>query len=229
MTESIELGVHHRHRYHFWDPRRATGRLLCATSLAVLGALLPIYQLDWMLRVVIGWDIGALTLNAMSWRFILHADARETERRASAQDPGRAMVWVMVLVASLASLFASVGALHRVGSSPQASWWTLLSLIGVALAWVLTHTVYTLHYAHLYYRHSRAGGLRFPGDRPPADIDFAYFAFTIGICYQTSDVTISNSLIRRVVLFHSVQSFLFNTTILALALNLTFGLLGGTR
>jgi len=84
-----------------------------------------------------------------------------------------------------------------------------------------------LRYAHLYYRGDRegTGGLEFPGKREPDDLDFAYFAFTIGMCYQTSDVTISSYAIRRTVLVHAIISFAYNTAILALALNLIFGLL----
>jgi uncharacterized membrane protein len=192
-----------------------------------LAALLPYRAPDWTLRAVIGWDAGAFTLCALAWWRILCADAKQTEQRAGAEDPGRMMVWVIALVASVASLLASVGVLRRVHEHADGFRWTLLTLLGVGFAWALTHTVYTLHYAHMYYRRGRAGGLEFPGGQLPADIDFAYFAFTIGCCFQTSDVAISSSTIRRVVLLHSVLSFLFNTAVLALALNLTFGMLDG--
>jgi uncharacterized membrane protein len=56
-------------------------------------------------------------------------------------------------------------------------------------------------------------------------MDFAYFSFTLGMCFQVSDVTISSSRIRRAALLHALISFVYNTTILALALNLAFGLL----
>ena len=57
-----------------------------------------------------------------------------------------------------------------------------LCLAAVVTAWTLTHTAYTLRYAHLYYRDDGdgEGGLSFPGERAPAYIDFAYFAFTSG-------------------------------------------------
>jgi len=96
----------------------------------------------------------------------------------------------------------------------------------VGTAWSLTHTSYTLRYAHLYYRdEGGVGGLVFPGDRPPDDFDFAYFAYTIGMCFQVSDVVITSWQIRRAVLGHAVLSFAYNTVILALALNLLFGVL----
>jgi uncharacterized membrane protein len=46
------------------------------------------------------------------------------------------------------------------------------------------------------------------------------------MCFQVSDITITNRFIRREVLFHACLSFAYNTAILALALNLAFGLLG---
>lgn len=88
--------------------------------------------------------------------------------------------------------------------------------------------MHALRYARLYYRDDGAGegGLEFPGKEPPDDFDFAYFSFTIGMCFQVSDVSVSSRLIRRTVLVHSLVSFLYNTAILALALNLVFGRLG---
>jgi uncharacterized membrane protein len=97
----------------------------------------------------------------------------------------------------------------------------------VLVAWVLTHTAYTLRYARLYYiprNGETREGLRFPGDEAPDDMDFAYFSFVLGMAFQVSDVSITCKHIRRAVLWHSLQSFLYNTVILALSLNLLFGL-----
>jgi uncharacterized membrane protein len=87
--------------------------------------------------------------------------------------------------------------------------------------------MYTLRYAHLYYRdgREREGGLAFPGGQHPAYLDFAYYAFTIGMCFQVSDVTITSPALRRTTLFHAVLSFVYNTVILAIALNFAVGTL----
>jgi uncharacterized membrane protein len=134
-----------------------------------------------------------------------------------------------VLLSSVFSLFAGTVVLRHARSLAPGAEPVLVafSLLAVSSAWLLTHTAYTLRYARLYYRddHEGVGGLDFPGKHPPADIDFAYFAFTIGMCFQVSDVTISSPAIRRDVLVHAVISFAYNTAILALALNLAFGLL----
>lgn len=206
------------------DPRRATGRLLWAALLGVAATWLGPSHIDLSTRAVLGWDVAALVLIMLGWNIILRADAKQTEARASAEDPGGTMVFLIAISSSLFSLFAAANVLRCVRAWPglEGQVWMVLSLLAPALSWVLTHTAFTLRYAHLYYRRAGCGGLEFPGSRRPADVDFAYFAFTLGMCFQTSDVVVSSSRIRRAVLFHALLSFLYNTTILALALNLVF-------
>jgi len=89
------------------------------------------------------------------------------------------------------------------------------------------HTTFTLRYAHLYYRDDdNIGGTEFPGGTMPSYMDFAYFAFTVGMCFQVSDVQVTSPQIRRAVLLHATMSFLYNTAILAFVLNLVFNLAG---
>jgi uncharacterized membrane protein len=143
------------------------------------------------------------------------------------------MVFVIALVASLISLFAAASVLRSVRAFTGAgeAAWTLVTLAAVALSWAVTHTAYTFRYAHLHYRRSRKhdknsdGGIQFCGTEEPSDIDFAYFAFTIGMCFQVSDVVVTTTLLRREVLIHAVISFVYNTVILALALNLAVNLM----
>ena len=97
-------------------------------------------------------------------------------------------------------------------------------------SWALVHTVYGLRYAHAFYGdsdepgvHQHAGGLIFPGDRPPDYFDFAYFSFVVGMTCQVSDVQITSRRMRRITLIHSVLSFGFNTLILALLINIRVG------
>ena len=103
----------------------------------------------------------------------------------------------------------------------------LLTLMTVIFSWTLVHTVYGFRYAHAFYGdsdepdvHQHAGGLIFPGDRPPDYFDFAYFSFVVGMTCQVSDVQITSRRMRRITLFHSVLSFGFNTIILALLINI---------
>jgi uncharacterized membrane protein len=220
--------------FHPLDLRQARARLLLAVAAgaatSLLLALVPGGP-GWAARIVAGWDAGAVTFTVLAWAIILRSNVVRTRRRAAAQDPGRNAVWFTVLTASVLSLFAAVPLLRRAKALAPTETALLVGLClgAVVAAWVLTHTAYTLRYAHLYYRVDDGdgeGGLVFPGDRSPDYLDFAYFSFTVGMAFQTSDVTITSHVIRRAVLGHALLSFAYNTAILALALNLTFGLLG---
>lgn len=213
-----------------YDPRSAAGRLVLAVATGSLTTILLAPRFGWAVCAVSGWDAGSLTLISLAWWIIGRADSAETRRRAAAEDPGRSAVWALVLASSAFSLFAATVTLRQAKNlaPEQSGLLAALCLVAVAGAWALTHTAYTLRYAHLYYRKlgEDEGGLTFPGDDPPSDVDFAYFAFTVGMCFQVSDVTVGTRPLRRAVLGHALLSFLFNTAILAVALNLVFGLLG---
>jgi uncharacterized membrane protein len=181
----------------------------------------------WTLRAMVGWDAMAVTLLGLSWHILLTSDARTTELRAGDHDPGGRMVFVIAVVSSLFSLFASTMVLRLMRGQSCASFWVVLALLSVALSWLVTHTAYTFRYAHLYYTGRENGGLSFPGTLTPCDLDFAYYSFTLGMCFQVSDVSCTAPEIRRATLGHALVSFIFNTTILALSLNVMFQLLSG--
>ncbi len=215
--------------FHSRDPRQARARLLIALTAGAATTLAIPERFGLPLRAVAGWNAAALAMGSLAWWLILHADPAETRRRAAADDPGRRLVRILVLLASGFSLFATTVVLRDARTlAPEArDAFVALCVLAVASAWMLTHTAYALRYAHLYYRDDAGeGGLAFPGDAPPAYVDFAYLAFTIGMCCQVSDVTVSSSPIRRAVLGQSVLSFAYNTAILATALNLVLGVFG---
>lgn len=203
------------------------GRLLVAVFVGIVASSLVPRSVPWQLRGVVGWDVFSLSLLGLVWTVIGRATCDETKARAASEDPGRTTVWFLALTSSTFSLFAGIFVLRKVRDfGVQGSLcWGALAVLAVVLAWALTHSSYTLRYAHLYYRGESAGGIEFPGDEPPADIDFAYFAFTIGMCFQVSDVAVSDRQIRRTVLGHSILSFVYNTMVVGLVLNLLFNVL----
>jgi len=100
----------------------------------------------------------------------------------------------------------------------------VLCLLAVVSAWVLCHTAYTTRYAHVYYGNDPSNrGLTFPGTEQPCELDFAYYAFNIGMCFQVSDVAVTLHSMRVLTMVHAMLSFAFNTAILALSLNLLLG------
>ena len=197
---------------------------------ALIGAFSLGREFGWVLRGLAAFDAGVATLLILDAVVIIGSTAETTARRAAAQDPGRNFIWVIVLLGSAVGLFSAAFILrHAHVLAPEShAWACVLSLTAVVSAWLLTNASFALRYAHLYFRDddSGEGGLQFPGDEAPDALDFAYFAFTIGMCFQVSDVCVVRRVIRRVVLVHSMLSFAYNTIILGMALNLFFGMLG---
>jgi uncharacterized membrane protein len=194
---------------------------------AVVGAVLLALHASFVLAALSAWDAGATLFLGIFWFVIAQKDALETHRRAASEDPGRSAVYGLVLLGSGASLVSAV-ALVRNPDEAHKSLLIALCLANVALSWSLTQAVFTLRYAHLYYRDDDegVGGIDFPGDAAPAYFEFAYLAFTVGTTFQVSDTAVSSSQVRRAVLLHAALSFVYNTAILAFVLNLLFGLAG---
>jgi hypothetical protein len=100
-----------------------------------------------------------------------------------------------------------------------------LAVVSVALSWTVVQTVFTSHYARLYYSHP-AGGIDFNQEAPPRYGDFAYLAFTVGMTFQVSDTTLQTSALRAAALRQALLSYLLGAVILATTINLVAGLLG---
>ncbi len=204
-------------------------RLGVSAAAGVMTAMV-LGRYSWAVRGVAAWNAFGFIFLSLVWWIICTSDSTETRRRAGAEDPGRKSVGAIVVLSSFVSVFASTILLRKARTlAPHASGALIvLCLAAVACAWFLTHSTYTLRYARLFYQSDREaeGGLQFPGEGPPDDWDFAYFSFTIGMCFQVSDVAITSRSIRRTALTHQLISFVYNTAILALALNLIFGMFG---
>ena len=125
-------------------------------------------------------------------------------------------------LAALGGIIAELGGAKSTAGT-EAGLQIACGMLTIVLSWVFVHTIFTLHYAHEFYgegRDHRTGGMLFPDDQDPDYWDFTYFAFTVGMCAQVSDVTVSSKAIRRTVLAHSVIAFLFNAALLALTVNI---------
>jgi uncharacterized membrane protein len=220
-----------RRKLERFDPRRALGRLAVAVVVAILTMELLSLRFALPVQLIGGWDAGGLGMLALSWTMITSADADSTRARAGAYDPGRRMVYLLVTFTSFVTLFAATYVarhLKDLAARGENGVLAAFSLAAVAVAWGLTHTSFTFRYAHLYYREDDEGigGITFAGDEAPSYFDFAYFAFTIGMCFQVSDTTVTSCQIRRTVLAHAMLSFAYSTVILAFVLNLVFGAMG---
>ncbi|CAN5648949.1 DUF1345 domain-containing protein [soil metagenome] len=222
--------------FHPLDPRRSTSRLFYALLIgAIAWFTSATFGLAWITRALIAGDAAGFTLFALAAWTIVPTTSRQTRARSAAEDTGRSLVWMIVLVASTFAMFSATFVLREAKEleGRESTLVLVLVIASAVLSWLLIHTSFTLRYAHLFYRDGldEEGGIEFPHEdgteaEDPDDLDFAYFAFTIGMCFQVSDSEISDRTIRRTVLAHAILSFVYNTGIIALVLNVATSRVG---
>jgi uncharacterized membrane protein len=199
-----------------------------ATIISV--CLMPV-RMENMTRVMIGWDCFSVCMIIISGVIFSTMRPRQIRVLAKQEDAGRIVVFFIVLVAILGSLMGVLLLLQNKGN------WllgkgleTMVYLTGVACSWVLLHIMFAYRYALLYYGDhpldpdTHTVGLQIPNELWPDYLDFCYFSFVIGMTFQVSDIEISSRHIRRVALVHGMLSFLFNTVIVALTINVVVDL-----
>jgi uncharacterized membrane protein len=180
-------------------------------------------------NVLVGWNVTAIVFIAISWRKMLRATVSDIRRRSEDLDFSDTFVLFLSIAAAVASI-AGIGLeLHSVKDAPAdvALGRAMAAIVTILISWVFLHTLFTIHYAHRFYGgRDKAEGLVFPDKiEEPIYWDFLYFSFTIGVAAQTADIGLSSRTMRKIALLHAVLSFLFNTTILALAINVGASLL----
>jgi uncharacterized membrane protein len=195
-------------------------RTFIALAVGVIAFFLLPGTLRLPTRLVVGWDAFAALYLVLAYIMMLRCDVGHIRRSAVLQDDGR---FVMLLVTALGA-FASLAAIvFELGASKGNPAGLILATVTIVLSWTVVHTAFSLHYAHEFYRGSEPGGLQFPsGDtKVEADYwDFVYFSFVIGMTAQVSDVGITDRVIRRTATVHGIISFVFNTALLALMVNI---------
>jgi uncharacterized membrane protein len=206
---------------------------LASATVTGLVAFLVAAGLPQPNRTLLAWDVGAGLYVVLAWAMMLrHGPGVEKMKwRARLQDDGALAVLVLTLAATWASLAAIVLELVRVQGMPYDYRTQPLVLSGatIFISWCFVHTTFALHYAHEFYvdRGPKGGpGLEFPGGGAPDYLDFLYFSFVIGTTSQTADVSIISRAMRRLALLHGIVAFVFNTTLLALTINIAAGLFG---
>jgi len=198
----------------------ARPRTFISIAIGVVAFFLLPDSLRLVTRLLIGWDIFVSFYLVLAYIMMFRCGLAYIRRNAVLQDDGRFLILLLTALgafASIAAILFELGASHR--SVPQLT----LATVTIALSWATVHTTFALHYAHDYYRGTKPGGLQFPsGDQHDhADYwDFVYFSFVIGMTAQVSDVGITDKTIRRTATAHGIISFVFNTALLALMVNI---------
>lgn len=170
----------------------------------------------WQMWALIGGNSFFLTYLALTVHLASSTTPQDLKRQAEVDDEGIFLIVLLAICAVAVSLAVIVWVLN--GQETKA-WQAVMALSAVPLGWSTIHTLAALRYAHLYYANKSGGGLEFPGTNDPGIADFLYFSFGIGMTAQVSDVIVTVQAIRKMVLFHAIGSFFYNTVILALAVN----------
>jgi uncharacterized membrane protein len=198
----------------------ARPRTFISILIGVIAFFLLPGSLRLMTRLLIGWDSFIALYLLLVYIMMFRCGLAHIRRNAVLQDDGR---FLILLVTALGA-FASIAAiLFELGGSHRGAVDLTLATSTIALSWAAVHTAFALHYAHDYYRGAKPGGLQFPsGDQHEhADYwDFVYFSFVIGMTAQVSDVGITDKTIRRTATVHGIISFVFNTALVALMVNI---------
>jgi uncharacterized membrane protein len=205
--------------------RIAPPHFLLFLALLIGGGAIGMTMLPRAQAVMVAFDVAALVFLLLCIPLFRY-EADDMRQKARDNDANRFILLLVQILVSMVILITIAGEL--VGPDHPATADKLLIVVTLALAWVGANTVYTLHYAHLYYTSDDGGkdlaGLDFPGERPEPDyFDFFYFAFTLGAALQTSDVMVTSPGIRRIVILHCLEAFVFNTVVLALAISILTG------
>ena len=203
---------------------RLIASILVGTSVYILSFLL-----EPETRIILAYDVAISTYLALLLVRMKCADEAATRYLSAQREASNAAV-----LTAAAGLSAS--SLGGVGFLLQSSldWTPLmttmhmgLSLVAIFLSWGLLHVTFGIHYARLYYDPTPPADesadrqpLQFPDDAQPDFWDFMYFAFTLAVCYQVSDITIRSRHLRRVALAHMLLSFLNVTMILGLVIEI---------
>ena len=207
------------------------GKRIAPPRFVLFVVLLPIalfayraalHTAEWLDPLAMAFDFAAAVFLLSLTPLLRDAEAADIRKHAAENDANRVVVLFVTTLLTFAVMAAITGELKGAQQHDPVS---MAKLIGtLLLIWLFANTVYALHYAHLFYsREAKTGkdaaGIDFPGTKTPDYRDFAYFAGTLGMTFQTSDTAITAPKIRHVALLHSFAAFVFNIGVIAFTIN----------
>jgi uncharacterized membrane protein len=177
--------------------------------------------LGWATAGLIAWVAAALVFLIWSWASLWSLGVEDTAWVAARADGSRAVRDLALIAISIGTLLAVALVIFRAHQNPPSR--IVLGVACIAASWLVLNTVFTLRYARLYYTDPR-GGVDFNQEDDPTFPDFAYLAFTIGMCFQVSDTSLQKSHVRATALRHGLTAFVFDVVIIAVTVNVVAGL-----
>lgn len=204
---------------------RSVSRLSIGAILGAVAGVIASFFTIWQASVLLGWCTTAAVFLSTLWMEIHGFSANDTRAKARREDPSIPTAELMLIAASLACLVGVAFDMYEAAAKSGATeaFLVILGVVSVMISWTLTHTLFMLHYARLYYDDSKAS-IDFNGDEEPTYVDFAYVAFTIGMTFQVSDTELQASSIRRTALHQALVSYVFGTVVVAMTINIVAGL-----
>ena len=207
-------------------------RLFLSIALGILVFLfLPdSLALQTITRLIVAWNVTAWLYLILTSLMIKETSHAQMKLRAKRQNEGKYVVLTMVVIAAIISLGAIVlelGVVKEMSGFVRSAH-IALTILTILSSWAFTQTMFALHYAHGFYAaldQGKDGGLLFPNQRLPDYLDFFYFSCVIGTSGQTADVSFTSQSMRKIGLIHSVLAFFFNTSLVALMINIASGLI----
>jgi uncharacterized membrane protein len=195
-------------------------RLLGGTAVGLVAtAAAAAAGFQWY-ALLIGWDALAVTYMAWTWAVIWPYDADQTASHAEYEEPGRQIVFALILGGALASLVGVGVLLANARTDHVASVAPSVAVTSIVISWFAVHTLYALDYAKIYFAEKPVGGVDFNTAQPPRYSDFAYVAYTVGMSFAISDTNLTSSRMRATALKHGLLSYLFGSVIVASVVNL---------
>ena len=216
---------------------RARPRLFLSVTIGILAYFALPETAQLVTRLLVSWNLATLFFLISIAIMMMHGNHEKIRRNAALHDEGQYTILILASVAAMASLAAIVVQLGLVKESTGLlkAFHIALAFTTIVTAWAFIHAMFALHYAHEYFEEWRSqkdsepqlrGGLEIIGSADYPDyLDFAYYAFTIGVANATADINITSSQMRRITLAHSILSFFFNLAILGLTINIAAGLI----
>jgi uncharacterized membrane protein len=177
--------------------------------------------LGWATAGLIAWVAAALVFLLWTWASLWSLGAEDTAWVAAREDGSRPVRDLVLIGISTGTLMAVALVIFRAHQTPPPR--IVLGVGCIAASWLVLNTVFALRYARLYYTDPR-GGVDFNQEDDPTFPDFAYLAFTIGMCFQVSDTSLQRTAIRATALRHGLTSFVFDAVIIAVTVNVVAGL-----
>jgi uncharacterized membrane protein len=203
----------------------APPRFILFVVLLLAGSVAGGLSINWLHGFMIGFDVAAFVFLASFWNLLADTKAADMRKHAAENDANR-IVLLVVTGAVTAVVLVTVGA-ELIRGGGRSGLVVALVIATLVLCWLFSNLVYALHYAHMFYRQDETGrdhgGIAMPGTEQPDYWDFIYFAFTLGMTFQTSDTAVTSTRYRRVVIFHCFAAFVFNIGILAFTINVLGG------